>query len=79
MLELICKTCSKKEYEPNIYVSSLYQFYMLQEAGFPFEADTLSLSTWYDLGVLRHKIEAKRHSPLDPDSGKRKRLKHGRK
>ena len=69
-LETICKTCAKKNYEPNPYVINLHRLYMLQEAGFPMDADTLELDGWMDLAIYRTKMNARRYSPLDHESGK---------
>jgi hypothetical protein len=44
---------------------------MLQEAGFPIEADIMDLDEWMDLGHLRQKLAAKMYNPVDPDPGKR--------
>ncbi|SDP78019.1 hypothetical protein [Desulforhopalus singaporensis] len=37
---------------------------MLQKAGYPFEADDLSLDEWMDLGRIRELLESKPVCPL---------------
>ena len=77
-LEILCrskdngKPCPKRDYEPHEYVIFLNHLYILQEALFPFEADTLTMDTWLDLGFFRQKMNARRYSPLDPESGRSK-------
>lgn len=59
MLGMLCATCSRKDYEPNLYVVMLHRIHILQTAGFPMGADDLSLETWLDLGIIKKKIQAR--------------------
>lgn len=45
---------------PSRYVLQLLDLRLLRLGGYPFEADTLPLDTWRDLGILETVLEAKR-------------------
>jgi hypothetical protein len=58
-LEILCRNCLDKDYEPDPYVISLYQTAMLAEAGFPFSSDGFDMTYWTDLGVFRFALRQK--------------------
>ena len=58
----LCKTCDrgpKRMKPPSPYVAGLYQVHLLQEAGFPFGADSFDLQFWSDLATLKLRIRQK--------------------
>ncbi len=65
-LRALCKRCKDRPRRRRIhpYVAVLYEAYMLQEAGFPFQGDAFSLQFWMDLGLLRQQIHG--HTRMCP-------------
>jgi hypothetical protein len=59
-LSVLCRRCPKYKVRPSLYVLRLMDLRLLRLGGYPFEAGTLSLDTWRDLGILETVLEAKR-------------------
>jgi hypothetical protein len=54
----VCSHCAKKrESDLHPYTTKLLQIISLQNAGYPFGADDLTLEEWHDLGHLRKQLE----------------------
>lgn len=58
-LEVLCRNCDERDFEPSPYVMSLYQSSVLLDAGFPITPDSFSLDYWLDLSLVRQKIRQK--------------------
>lgn len=55
----MCRGCEKKDVQQHPYLVILYDLYLLQEAGFPLDAEAIELQTWRDLAQLRMRIKAR--------------------
>ncbi|TAN64271.1 hypothetical protein EPN18_00395 [bacterium] len=60
--EVMCPQCEMRpgEYEPSAWFQHIWFLYALQEGGYPFEKDDLTLPEWMDLGVLRCAVKEQR-------------------
>lgn len=52
---MLCDRCECRpgEYEPGIWFLHIWFLYSLQQGGYPFEKDDLTIEEWIDLGVLK--------------------------
>lgn len=57
---MFCRRCPKYRSRPSRYVLRLMDLRLLRLGGYPFEADSLPLDTWRDLGILETVLEAKK-------------------
>lgn len=55
---MMCSDCEAREpYEPSAWFHHIRFIYRLQQGGYPFEANDLTLEEWIDVGTLREAIE----------------------
>lgn len=59
-LAAFCRRCPKYKARPSPYVNRLLRLRLLRLAGFPFEADSMPLDTWIDLGVLESILDSRK-------------------
>ncbi len=58
-LALMCSQCEHREpYEPSEWFNHIWFLYSLQQGGYPFDANDLTIEEWIDIGILRSEIEA---------------------
>jgi len=63
-LAKICARCEHREpYIPSTWFSHIWFLFSLQQAGFPFRQDDLSIEEWLDLGAMKRELE----TPKVPD------------
>jgi len=57
-IEFMCSQCPAKEpYEPSEWFSHIWFLHTLQQSGYPFRPDDLSLEQWLALGEMKLAIE----------------------
>lgn len=55
---MMCATCpAGEEHEPSAWFSHIWFLYQLQQAGYPFGRDELTLDEWLGLAELKAALE----------------------
>lgn len=68
-LDWACANCPKtRQADLHPYTSKLTHLYALQMAGYPLQADDLTLEEWLDLGRVRQTLDPPTHCPMQPRS-----------
>jgi len=54
----LCARCERREpYLPSAWFSHIWFLYSLQQGGFPFAQNDLSIEEWLDLGAMKRELE----------------------
>lgn len=57
---MLCSQCEVRDYKPGAWLEHIWFLYRLQQGGYPFKADDLSIEEWLDLGFLKESMEDKK-------------------
>lgn len=52
-LDSVCAQCEAREYEPSEWCRHILFLYTLQTAGYPFQANELSIEEWLAIGEVK--------------------------
>lgn len=60
---MMCPQCELRPdvYEPNAWFQHVWFLYSLQQGGFPFGKDDLTIAEWLDIGELKKAVEDMKH------------------
>ena len=55
-VDIVCKDCTSKKWQPSIRFSRLTFLYNLQVAGYPLKGDDATLQEWQDLAEFKKEL-----------------------